>query len=97
MSTQVTVMGEVGPIVLGDRHAKLDGAQAWGSFLFVSYLFGHLVFLLGSWLDEFYDWARRHSPKEQIASPPGSVAALEPPVRNRATESTVMASMRRTT
>ena len=51
------LMGEVGPVVLGDRYAKLDGAQAWAAFLFASYLFGHLVFLLGSWLDEFYDWA----------------------------------------
>lgn len=53
------LMDEVGSVVLGDRYAKLDGAQAWATFLFASYLFGQLVFLLGSWLDEFYDWARR--------------------------------------
>lgn len=35
--------------------------------LFASYLFGHLVFLLGSWLDEFYDWARRYTLNTQIA------------------------------
>lgn len=51
--------GEVGPVVLGDRYAKLDGAQAWVAFQLASYLFGHLVFLFGSWLDEFYYWPRR--------------------------------------
>ena len=61
------LMGEMGPVVLGDRYAKLDGAQAWAAFLFASYLFGHLVFLLGSWLDEFYDWARRYTLNTQIA------------------------------
>ncbi|WP_300452428.1 NUDIX domain-containing protein [Accumulibacter sp.] len=61
------LMGEVGPVVLGDRYAKLDGAQAWAAFLFTSYLFGHLIFLLGSWLDEFYDWARRYTLNTQIA------------------------------
>lgn len=60
------LMGEVGPAVLGDRYAKINGAQAWAAFLFASYLFGHLVFLLGSWLDEFYDWARRHTLNTQI-------------------------------
>lgn len=60
------LMGEVGPVALGDRYAKLDGAQAWAAFLFASYLFGHLVFLLGSWLDEFYDRARRYTLNTQI-------------------------------
>jgi len=60
-------IGEVRPLVLGDRCAKLDSAQAWAAFLFASYLFGHLVFLLGSWLDEFYDWARRYTLNVQIA------------------------------
>ncbi len=61
------LMGDIGPAVLGDRYAELDGAQAWAVFLFASYLFGHLVFLLGSWLDEFYDWARRYTLNTQIA------------------------------
>jgi hypothetical protein len=42
--------------VLGERYAKLAGAEAWAAFLFASYLLGHLVFLLGSWLDGIYDW-----------------------------------------
>lgn len=53
------LMDEVGPVVLGDRYTQLAGAQAWVAFLFASYLLGHLVFLLGSWLDEFCDWPRR--------------------------------------
>jgi 8-oxo-dGTP pyrophosphatase MutT (NUDIX family) len=61
------MMGEVGPVVLGDRYANLNGAQAWAAFLFASYLIGHLVFLLGSWLDELYDWARRYTLNTQIA------------------------------
>lgn len=60
-------MGEVGPVVLGDRYSKLAGTEAWAAFLFASYLFGHLVFLLGSWRDEFYDWARRYTLNAQIA------------------------------
>jgi len=61
------LMSAVGPVVLGDRYPQLAGAQAWAAFLFASYLFGHLVFLLGSWLDEFYDWARRYTLNTQIA------------------------------
>jgi 8-oxo-dGTP pyrophosphatase MutT (NUDIX family) len=60
------LMGEVGPVVLGDRYAALAGAEAWAAFLFASYLFGHLVFLLSSWLDEFYGWARGYTLNEQI-------------------------------
>ncbi len=60
------LMREVGPVVLGDRYPKLAGAQAWAAFLFASYLFGYLIFLLGSWLDEFYDWARRYTDNSRI-------------------------------
>ncbi len=52
------LMDEVGPVVLGDCYAQLAGAEAWAVFLFASYLLGHLIFLLASWLDEFYDWLR---------------------------------------
>lgn len=41
--------------------------QARAASLFASYLLGHLVFLLGSWLDEFYDWARRYTLNARIA------------------------------
>jgi 8-oxo-dGTP pyrophosphatase MutT (NUDIX family) len=60
------LMDEVGPAVFGDRYAALSGDQAWAVFLFSSYLFGHLVFLIGSWLDEFYDWARHYTLNTQI-------------------------------
>jgi len=50
-------MGEVSPVALGDRYAALGGAQAWAALMFVSYLFGHLIFLFGSWLVEFYGGA----------------------------------------
>jgi hypothetical protein len=53
------LMGEVGPVVLGDRYGKLAGAEAWAALLFASYLFGHLVFLLSPRLDELYDRGRR--------------------------------------
>jgi hypothetical protein len=55
------LMGEVGPVVLGDRYTRLDGVQAWAAFRFSSHRFGDLVLLLGTWLDEFFDWARRSS------------------------------------
>jgi 8-oxo-dGTP pyrophosphatase MutT (NUDIX family) len=61
------LMDNVGPLALGNRYAKLAGTEAWVAFLFASYLFGHLIFLLGSWLDEFYDWARRYTLNTQIA------------------------------
>ncbi len=60
-------MAVAGPKVLPDRYATLAGHEAWAAFLFASYLFGHLVFLLGSWLDEIYDWVRRYTRNEQIA------------------------------
>lgn len=75
------LMGEVGPAVLGDRYAKVDAAQAWAAFLFATYLFGHLVFLLGSWLDEFYDWARRYTLNAQITRLARRGRLLPSPIR----------------
>src|SRR5437660_5379215 len=61
------LMGEVGPVVLGSaQFEKLTGAGGWVAFLISSYLFGHLIFLVGSWLDEFYDWCRRYTLNTQI-------------------------------
>jgi ADP-ribose pyrophosphatase YjhB (NUDIX family) len=60
------LMGGGGPDVLGGRYVELAGAAGWAAFLFSSYLFGHLVFLLGSWLDEFYDQARHRTLNVQI-------------------------------
>lgn len=60
------LMDDVGPAVLGNGYHDLVGTEAWAVFLFCSYLVGHMVFLLGSWLDEFYDWARRYTRNGQI-------------------------------
>lgn len=60
------LMGHAGQAVFGSRYADLSGAAGWAVFLFVSYLLGHLGFLLGSWLDQFHDRARRHTLKAQI-------------------------------
>jgi ADP-ribose pyrophosphatase YjhB (NUDIX family) len=60
------LMDQVGPVLLTERYGKLAGSEGWAAFIFASYLFGHLVFLLGSWLDEFYDWARGYTLNKQI-------------------------------
>jgi len=36
----------------------VEGAQGWIVFVFASYLIGHFVFLVGSWLDKIYDPVR---------------------------------------
>jgi hypothetical protein len=65
------LMGEVGPVVLGNRYDKLAyaeaGAQAWAAFLFASYLLGHIVFLLGALLDWPYDKLRNCTLNKQIS------------------------------
>ena len=47
-------------------YQQLTGAKGWVAFLVASYLLGHFAFLLGSWLDEFYDWLRRRTLNAQI-------------------------------
>ena len=76
------LMGEVGSALLWDRYAALDGTNAWAAFLFASYLFGHLVFLLGYWLDEFYDWARDYTLRTVKAIPLYTLVGLRPPDKN---------------
>jgi ADP-ribose pyrophosphatase YjhB (NUDIX family) len=61
------LMGEVGPVVLGAaRYQQLADTEGSVVFLVASYLFGHLIFLLGTWLDEFYDMDRRLTLNQQI-------------------------------
>src|SRR5437016_10609709 len=55
------LMGEIGPVALGARYGKIQNTEAWAVFLAGSYLFGHLIFLAGSWLDELYDWIRGYT------------------------------------
>ena len=59
-------MDDVGPLVIGENYSSLSETQAWAAFLFASYLLGHLIFLLGTWLDDFYDWSRRYTLDTQI-------------------------------
>jgi 8-oxo-dGTP pyrophosphatase MutT (NUDIX family) len=60
-------MNDVGPAVLGlERYRAIGEAEGWAGFLFTSYLTGHLVFLIGSWLDWPYDWARNRTTNKQI-------------------------------
>jgi 8-oxo-dGTP pyrophosphatase MutT (NUDIX family) len=47
-----------GPYILGNGYASLEDAEGWAVFLFASYLLGHFIFLIGSWLDKFYDLLR---------------------------------------
>lgn len=48
------VFGSVLPEIRGDA-----AGTAWVAFLFAAYLFGHIVFLIGSYLDRLYDPVRR--------------------------------------
>lgn len=61
------LMAEVGPLVLGPRYSSIGENEGWAVFGFASYLFGHLVFLLGAWLDELYDWFRGNTLNAQIS------------------------------
>jgi 8-oxo-dGTP pyrophosphatase MutT (NUDIX family) len=61
------LMDSAGPTILGAvQYKKLSSTPGWVGFLFASYLLGHLIFLLGSWLDEIYDWFRNHTLNAQI-------------------------------
>ena len=53
--------------VLNEDGFQFQKAEDWMVFLFLSYLLGHIVFLLGSWLDELYDWLRKGTPAGQSA------------------------------
>ncbi len=60
------LMDRVDPAIISGRFAVDRGAEGWVAFLIASYLAGHLAFLLGSWLDELYDWLRRQTPNHQV-------------------------------
>jgi len=49
---------DAGACVLGpERYSRLAGTEGWAVFLFISYLAGHFIFLIGSWVldDHVYD------------------------------------------
>lgn len=58
--------------------------------------FGHLGFLLGSWLDEVYDWSRRYALNTLTASQRNAVPAWEPAGAKRQPEPTAAAPVRST-
>lgn len=58
--------GWAGPEVLGHAYFHLEGTEAWMVFLFASYLLGHLIFLVGSYLDVPYDALRKSTLLGQI-------------------------------
>lgn len=62
------MQGELGSLDLGFRLPGLDSTEGLAAFLLASYLLGHLIFLLGSWLDDLlYDAVRRRTLNAQIA------------------------------
>jgi len=58
----------MGPLLLGPGTADLHGSEGWVAFFFASYLLGHFVFLLGSWLldDHVYNKIRNATSYQQI-------------------------------
>jgi 8-oxo-dGTP pyrophosphatase MutT (NUDIX family)/uncharacterized membrane protein len=53
--------------VLKEESFQFQKVEDWMVFLFLAYLLGHIVFLLGSWLDELYDWLRKGTAAGQSA------------------------------
>ena len=60
------VKDDVGAQLLKREFGTMGDAEAWLVFFFSSYLLGHFIFLLGSWLDELYDMARRQTQTERL-------------------------------
>lgn len=59
------VMDTAGPLFV-PGYDRITGTQGWIGFLFVAYLLGHFIFLLGSLLDLIYDWLREPTPARQV-------------------------------
>lgn len=63
------LMDDIGPRLMGSNsYAHMNGVEAWLAFAVSSYLAGHFIFLIGSFLlDEWvYDRLRQSSRSEQI-------------------------------
>lgn len=52
--------------VLGPGRPLPNGTEGSLVFLFASYLLGHFIFLLSTWLDEFDNWVRKATLDRQI-------------------------------
>lgn len=59
------VKDNIGSQVLDHSFKTMGDPEAWIIF-FSSYLLGHYIFLVGSWLDEFYDVARRNTQTQRL-------------------------------
>ncbi len=58
---------QAGTLILGEKYSRLQGTEGWVVFLFSSYLLGHFLFFIGSWMDDYvYDPTRKATDKEQI-------------------------------
>ena len=59
---------DLGPRFFGKHYGSFAEAEGWMVFLFSSYLIGHFIFLLGSWLldDHLYDPLRNATYQGQI-------------------------------
>ncbi len=59
---------DVGARLFGQGYQAPAGTEGWVVFLFTSYLLGHFIFLLGSWLldDRIYDPIRKATFEEQV-------------------------------
>jgi ADP-ribose pyrophosphatase YjhB (NUDIX family) len=58
---------DLGPLILGEAYGALGGSEGGLVFLFSSYLVGHFIFLLGSYLDDLvYDRIRKATYLQQI-------------------------------
>jgi 8-oxo-dGTP pyrophosphatase MutT (NUDIX family) len=58
----------LGQLLLGSGFQHLQGTQGWVAFFLASYLLGHFIFLLGSWIidDHFYDKIRDATKFQQV-------------------------------
>ena len=85
----------VGPWVLGPLIDKPSSeAVGWAMFLTAAYFLGHLIFLVGSWIDRFYNALRerfnpyrqrerlsvRHADSQQLGRSFGAKSAQHLPV-----------------
>ena len=58
---------QIAGAVLKEESFQFQKAEDWMVFLFLAYLSGHIIFLLGSLLDELYDWLRKGTSAGQSA------------------------------
>ena len=67
-------------LVLGEGYTRLPSNEGWIAFFFGSYLLGHFIFLLGSWLldDKVYDTIRQATYDQQVSRLASGKSASSP-------------------